>query len=58
MFRSVQHTNEENDAAALSKQVPEKLVLVKRESFNGWYNISSYFWALTITKIPEQMVLV
>ncbi|XP_014481482.1 PREDICTED: ATP-binding cassette sub-family G member 1-like, partial [Dinoponera quadriceps] len=34
---------------------PEVLVLVERECFNGWYNISSYFLALTITKIAEQV---
>ncbi|XP_014474845.1 PREDICTED: ATP-binding cassette sub-family G member 1-like [Dinoponera quadriceps] len=36
---------------------PGEILLMKREYFNRWYKMSAYYWALTIVKIPEQIVL-
>ncbi|XP_014600224.1 PREDICTED: ATP-binding cassette sub-family G member 1-like [Polistes canadensis] len=33
---------------------PSEIHLVKREHFNRWYNLSSYYFALTLSSIPAQ----
>ncbi|XP_063990040.1 ATP-binding cassette sub-family G member 1-like isoform X2 [Diachasmimorpha longicaudata] len=36
---------------------PTQVQLVKREHFNRWYSISPYFFALTLSTIPVQIIL-
>ncbi|EFN78568.1 ATP-binding cassette sub-family G member 4 [Harpegnathos saltator] len=36
---------------------PGQILLMKREHFNRWYNISAYYWALTVVNIPQQILL-
>ncbi|XP_032666036.1 ATP-binding cassette sub-family G member 1 isoform X2 [Odontomachus brunneus] len=36
---------------------PGEILLMKREHFNRWYNMSAYYWALTVVNIPQQLVL-
>lgn len=35
--------------------VPFEIRVMKREHFNRWYNLSAYYWALTIINIPLQV---
>lgn len=35
--------------------VPFEVRVMKREHFNRWYNLSAYYWALTIISIPLQV---
>lgn len=37
--------------------VPSEVQLLKREHFNRWYSLPSYFLAITIISIPFQIVL-
>ncbi|KAK2579538.1 hypothetical protein KPH14_010840 [Odynerus spinipes] len=36
---------------------PSEVLLVKREHFNRWYNLSSYFCALSLSYIPAQICM-
>lgn len=36
---------------------PLEIQLMKREHFNRWYKVSSYFWALTVLSIPQQIII-
>ncbi|KAL0102027.1 hypothetical protein PUN28_018521 [Cardiocondyla obscurior] len=36
-------------------QFPSEIRMMKREHFNRWYDLSAYFWALTIVNIPVQI---
>lgn len=36
---------------------PSEVLLIKREHFNRWYNLSSYFCALALYHVPAQMFL-
>ncbi|XP_011252169.1 ATP-binding cassette sub-family G member 1 [Camponotus floridanus] len=36
---------------------PFEVRIMKREHFNRWYNLSAYYWALTIISIPLQILL-
>ncbi|XP_034952375.1 ATP-binding cassette sub-family G member 1-like [Chelonus insularis] len=36
---------------------PSQVLLLKREHFNRWYDLSPYFTALTISTIPPQLIL-
>lgn len=33
------------------------MIYLKREYFNGWYNLRSYFFALTFSTLPDQLIL-
>ncbi|XP_011878500.1 PREDICTED: ATP-binding cassette sub-family G member 1-like [Vollenhovia emeryi] len=55
MVLSVQNTSKKNDTAALSKQIPKQVQIMKREHFNKWYKLSAYYWALTAVNIPWQI---
>ncbi|XP_011878502.1 PREDICTED: ATP-binding cassette sub-family G member 1-like isoform X2 [Vollenhovia emeryi] len=35
---------------------PSEVKLMAREHFNGWYNLSAYYWALTVVSIPLQII--
>nr|CAD7571898.1 unnamed protein product [Timema californicum] len=37
-------------------QYPSELKMLKREYFNRWYNLNAYFLAMTITRLPQQIV--
>lgn len=34
---------------------PSEIRMMKREHFNRWYNLSAYYWALTVVNIPVQI---
>ncbi|KYQ50171.1 ATP-binding cassette sub-family G member 4, partial [Trachymyrmex zeteki] len=36
-------------------QFPFEIRIMKREHFNRWYDLSAYYWALTVVNIPFQM---
>ncbi|XP_018045388.1 PREDICTED: ATP-binding cassette sub-family G member 4-like, partial [Atta colombica] len=36
-------------------QFPLEIQIMKREHFNRWYDLSAYYWALTIVNIPIQL---
>ncbi|CAG5025148.1 unnamed protein product [Parnassius apollo] len=36
---------------------PQEVKLVKKEHFNGWYSLSPYYAALTVSKLPVQVTL-
>ncbi|XP_022129072.1 ATP-binding cassette sub-family G member 1 [Pieris rapae] len=36
---------------------PQEVKLVKKEHFNGWYNLVPYYAALTVSKLPVQVSL-
>ncbi|XP_011878503.1 PREDICTED: ATP-binding cassette sub-family G member 1-like isoform X3 [Vollenhovia emeryi] len=36
--------------------IPSEVKLMAREHFNGWYNLSAYYWALTVVSIPLQII--
>ncbi|CAK1586360.1 unnamed protein product [Parnassius mnemosyne] len=36
---------------------PQEVKLVKKEHFNGWYSLSPYYVALTVSKLPVQVTL-
>ncbi|KAG5307701.1 ABCG1 protein, partial [Acromyrmex insinuator] len=36
-------------------QFPSEIQIMKREHFNKWYDLSAYYWALTIINIPIQI---
>lgn len=36
---------------------PQEVKLVKKEHFNGWYNLIPYYGALTVSKLPVQVTL-
>ncbi|XP_050680943.1 ATP-binding cassette sub-family G member 1 [Leptidea sinapis] len=36
---------------------PQEVKLVKKEQFNGWYNLAPYYAALTVSKLPVQVSL-
>ncbi|XP_047360148.1 ATP-binding cassette sub-family G member 1-like isoform X2 [Vespa velutina] len=38
----------------LSYSLPSEVLLIKREHFNRWYNLSSYYCALSLSYIPVQ----
>uniref|UniRef100_A0A1B6G7Z6 ABC transporter domain-containing protein n=1 Tax=Cuerna arida TaxID=1464854 RepID=A0A1B6G7Z6_9HEMI len=38
-------------------QFPQEVKLLKREHFNRWYGLNPYFCALTISRIPIQIML-
>ncbi|KYN06508.1 PREDICTED: ATP-binding cassette sub-family G member 1-like [Cyphomyrmex costatus] len=35
-------------------QFPSEIRIMKREHFNRWYDLSAYYWALTVVNIPLQ----
>lgn len=37
--------------------VPSQMDLIKREYFNRWYRLKSYYLALIVAKLPMQIVL-
>ncbi|XP_018366982.1 PREDICTED: ATP-binding cassette sub-family G member 1-like [Trachymyrmex cornetzi] len=36
-------------------QFPSEIRIMKREHFNRWYDLSAYYWALTVVNIPIQI---
>ncbi|XP_018356652.1 PREDICTED: ATP-binding cassette sub-family G member 1-like [Trachymyrmex septentrionalis] len=36
-------------------QFPLEIRVMKREHFNRWYDLSAYYWALTVVNIPTQL---
>ncbi|KAL6268669.1 hypothetical protein P5V15_001800 [Pogonomyrmex californicus] len=38
-------------------EFPSQIQMMKREHFNRWYNLSAYYWALTVINIPIQIFL-
>ena len=40
----------------LTPLVPMQVKLLKREHFNRWYRFNSYFFAMTLAKLPIQLL--
>ena len=36
--------------------VPSEVKLMKKEYFNRWYGLNSYYMAMTLSKIPVQVI--
>lgn len=36
---------------------PEEVQLLKREYFNRWYSLNAYFCAMTVSRLPTQIIL-
>ncbi|XP_011878504.1 PREDICTED: ATP-binding cassette sub-family G member 1-like [Vollenhovia emeryi] len=38
------------------QQFPTDVKMMEHEHFNGWYNLSPYYWAFTVISIPLQII--